>query len=369
MSESAILALADGRIFRGRYFGASRRATGEVVFNTAMTGYQEIITDPSYKGQIVAMTYPHIGNYGVNTQDAESRAVHAAGMIVRDAEDVPSSWRSQMSLSEYLVQAGVAGLTGIDTRALTRHIRKQGAVNGVIGPADADVEALVSAARDIPPMQGRNLVDEVTCEKPYEWSVAIPGWDWGEGKDRLRCVVMDFGAKHNIMRALVSCGFEVTVVPARTSASDILNMDPHAVMLSNGPGDPAAVDYAIGTISDLLGKRPIFGVCLGHQLLSLALGLKTFKLKFGHHGANHPVKDLATGHIAITSQNHGFCVDPASVDDKTRITHINLYDEAVEGIERTDLQAFSVQYHPEAAPGPWDSRNLFERFRAMVEAS
>lgn len=365
-AQEAILVLADGRVFRGRRFGAAGRARGEVVFNTGMTGYQEILTDPSYRRQMVCMTYPHIGNYGVNKQDVESGQIHAAGLIVRDGEEVASSWRSQMPLSEYLIQANVVGISDIDTRALTRHIRREGAVNGVIATGELDVDELVAAARDLPSMEGLNLVDEVTCERSYPWTETEPDAPAYEG-ERKRCVLMDFGAKQGIMRNLVASGFEVTVVPATTSAADVMALDPDGIMLSNGPGDPAAVGYAVETVKELLGQRPIFGVCLGHQLLSLAVGMKTYKLKFGHHGCNHPVKDLVTGRVAITSQNHGFCVDPDTAPDDVKVTHLNLYDETVEGIEIGSRRAFSVQYHPEAGPGPHESRNLFARFRQAVD--
>jgi len=370
----ALLVLADGETFEGVAVGYRPEhgvATGEVVFNTALAGYQEILTDPSYAGQIVTFTYPHIGNYGVNEADVESGRVQAAGMIVREVCEVPSSWRSTSSLGAYLKASRVAGITGVDTRSLTRHLRTRGAVNGVIGVgdvSDAAVAKLVAQAKGVPSMEGQDLVGAVSCVDPYRWTEPNPDLGPFNGQRR-NVVVYDFGVKRNILRSLVSHGFDVTVVPAKTDPASVLEMkNVDGVVLSNGPGDPAALDYAVKSAQAILGKRPIFGICLGHQLLGRALGLKTFKLKFGHHGANHPVKDLATGKVAITSQNHGFTVDPDGAKSGVRITQINLYDNTCEGLESPDHFAFSVQYHPEAAPGPHDADSLFSRFRDNVDA-
>jgi len=370
----AALALADGRVFRGYSFGWEGGSTqGEVVFHTGMSGYQEILTDPSYRGQLVVMTYPHIGNYGVNESDVESGRVQAAGLVVRDACEVPSSWRASQSLGAYLKSSRTVGITGIDTRALTRHLRTKGSLNGVIGVGDAAAatEKLIQAATQVPPMEGQDLVSAVTCIEPYKWNE--PNADLGEFNGaRKKVVVFDYGVKRNILRSLVSHGFEVSVVPSKTTAAAVLEMPGiDGVVLSNGPGDPAAMGYAVETVKGLVGKRPIMGICLGHQLLGRALGLKTFKLKFGHHGANHPVKDLKTGKVAITSQNHGFAVDAegarSGVGSDVEMTQINLYDQTCEGIEARDRFAFSVQYHPEAAPGPHDADGLFSKYRALVD--
>ncbi len=366
----ATLALADGRVFRGKSFGYDAQGEGEVVFHTGMTGYQEILTDASYRGQIVCMTYPHIGNYGVNEADVESGRVQAAGLIVRDACEFPSSWRASSSLGSYLKANKVVGITGVDTRALTRHLRTKGAINGVIGIGDPTPDAMKSllvAAKAVPPMEGQDLVGAVSCLEPYRWTE--PNADLGEFTGaRRKVVVYDYGVKRNILRSLISHGFDVTVVPAKTDPDSILEMPGvDGVVLSNGPGDPAALDYAVNAARKILGRKPIMGICLGHQLLGRALGLKTFKLKFGHHGANHPVKDLATGKVAITSQNHGFTVDPDGAPAHARITQINLYDNTCEGLEARDHFAFSVQYHPEAAPGPHDADSLFTRFHSNVD--
>jgi len=370
MALDGTLALADGRVFRGRSFGYEGTTGGEVVFHTGMTGYQEILTDASYRGQLVVMTYPHIGNYGVNEADVESGRVQAAGLIVREACDLPSSWRATSSLSSYLKANRTVGITGIDTRALTRHLRTRGAVNGVIGVGELGpkgTERLITEAKGLPPMEGQDLVGAVSCVEPYDWKE--PNADLGAYSGaRRKVVVYDYGVKRNILRALVSHGFEVTVVPCRTPAEEVLSMpNLDGIVLSNGPGDPAAMGYAVDNVKKIAGRRPIMGICLGHQLLGRALGLKTYKLKFGHHGANHPVKDLATGKVAITSQNHGFTVDPDGAPREVKITQINLYDGTCEGLAAEEKFAFSVQYHPEAAPGPHDADTLFTRFRTLVD--
>lgn len=357
----AKIVLEDGRIFEGYSFGAAGERTGEVVFNTSMAGYQEILTDPSYKGQIVAMTYPLIGNYGVNAEDVESGKLFLEGFIVKECSRIVSNWRSQKTLQQYLKENKIIGIEGIDTRALTRHIRLQGAMRAVISTGDSDDKSLIKKAKDSPGLIGRDLVKEVTCRKLYEWNS-------GANKRRFRIVVIDCGVKFNILRELTANDCRVTVVPAQTDAGQILKMNPDGVLLSNGPGDPAAVSYVIETTKKLLGKLPLFGICLGHQILGLALGGKTYKLKFGHHGANHPVKDLKTGKIAITVQNHGFCVALDSLDKKAlEITHINLNDNTMEGMKHKSLPVFSVQFHPEASAGPHDARYLFKEFIKMIK--
>jgi carbamoyl-phosphate synthase small subunit len=371
----AILALADGRTFRGRAFGAIGETTGEVVFNTAMTGYQEVLTDPSYKGQLVCMTYPEIGNVGINREDTESRRIYVEGFIVRDYWERPSNWRSEMPLGQYLEDAGVVGIEGIDTRALVRHIREHGAQEGVISSIDLDPAALVAKAKAAPGLVGRDLVKEVTCAAPYDWEIG--GWELGSGYrhasreqllDAPLIVALDYGIKHNILRRLVSTGFRVKVMPAASTADEILAQNPDGVFLSNGPADPAALPYAYKAVAEIIGKKPIFGICLGHQILGLALGGKTYKLDFGHHGANHPVMDLRTQRVEITSQNHGFAVDTDSVVGRAELSHLNLNDRTVEGLRGVGVPFFSVQYHPEASPGPHDSSYLFQRFLRMVEA-
>lgn len=380
----AILALEDGRIFEGSSFGAEGEAFGEVVFNTSMTGYQEILTDPSYAGQIITMTYPLIGNYGISNQDNESRRSFAQGFVVREAARIYSNWRADMSLQERLKEEKVIAVEGVDTRALTKHIRSAGAMKGVISTVDFDKQSLVSKAKDSPGLVGRDLVKTVTIEEPYSVKT--------EGKERFKVVAVDYGMKANIVRELNRSGFDIEVVPAKASAQEILKHSPDGVFLSNGPGDPEGVPYAVKTVRELIGEKPIFGICLGHQLLSLALGGKTFKLKFGHRGGNQPVKNLLSGKVEITSQNHGFAVDMKSLDvnerpwkvgetievggwegksffGKVEITHINLNDGTVEGLRCLDVPAFSVQYHPEAAPGPHDSRYLFKDFKEMIEKS
>lgn len=356
----ALLALEDGRIFTGEAFGAPGERFGEVVFNTGMTGYQEVLTDPSYRGQIVAMTYPLIGNYGVNSDDTESRAIHLEGFLVGELCERPSNHRSEKDLDSYLKEQGIPGIQGIDTRALTRHIREAGAMRAGVSTLDTDRGSLVAKVRRSPGLVGRDLAIEVTCPAPYE----VPR------QGGLRVVLLDFGAKESILRELHRVGCHVLVVPAGTTAEDVLSLRPHGVLLSNGPGDPAAVRYAVETIRRLIGEEwlPIFGICLGHQLLGQALGGTTYKLKFGHHGSNHPVKDLRTGRIHITVQNHGFCVDIDSLDTEAiEITHMNLNDNTLEGMRHRELPLFSVQFHPEAGPGPHDARYLFQDFVKMMK--
>ncbi len=367
----AILALADGRVFRGRSIGATGEVSGEVVFNTSMAGYQEILTDPSYCGEIVTMTYTQIGNYGVNSEDVESRRPFLSGFIVKEACATPSNWRSEMSLDAYLKENNIIGVQGIDTRALVRHIRTRGAQVGVISTTDLDPDSLVEKARRAPGLVGRDLVQEVTCDEPYRWDEGT--WVLGEGyrkptgAARYRVVAYDFGIKRNILRNLVDHGCEVTVVPARTPAEEVLTMNPDGVFLSNGPGDPEPITYAQENIRKLLGKVPLFGICLGHQLLAIALGGRTYKLKFGHRGGNQPVRRGDGHNVEITSQNHGFAVDPESIGELADVSHVNLNDFTVEGIRHGSLPAFSVQYHPEASPGPHDARYLFSQFMDLMD--
>jgi len=370
MTAKAVLLLEDGTCFEGRAFGAPGTRVGEVVFNTAMTGYQEILTDPSYNEQIVTMTYPLIGNYGTNNEDVESRRPFVRGFVVKENCPHPSNWRSGRSLDEYLRAHGVVGLQGIDTRRLVRHIREQGAMRGIISSVPTDLDALRAELDRYPGLVGRDIVRDVTVDAPYDWDEPVVDVLTGEAHKppvKHRVVAFDYGIKYNILRLLRSHGCAVTVVPAAASAAEVLQRDPDGVFLSNGPGDPAAVSAAIATIRGLLGKKPIFGICLGHQLLALALGAKTYKLKFGHHGANHPVKNLDTGAVEITSQNHGFCVDPETLPAGVEVTHVNLNDQTNEGIRCREQRAFSVQYHPEASPGPHDSAYLFAAFIALME--
>ncbi|MBI5575664.1 MAG: glutamine-hydrolyzing carbamoyl-phosphate synthase small subunit [Deltaproteobacteria bacterium] len=369
--KQAILALADGTVFRGAAFGFEGESGGEVVFNTGMAGYQEVLTDPSYRGQIVTMTYPEIGNTGINPEDVESTRPWVEGFIVREAWRLPSNWRHVETLDGYLRRYHICGISGIDTRALTRLLRDGGSQMGVISSVDLDGKRVARKARELPPIVGRDLVKEVTSEAEAHWDTG--DWDLEKGylpaseyRNRVgkipRIVAIDYGIKQNILRMLVSHGFDVTVVPADATAEAILAKKPDGVFLSNGPGDPEGVPYAIETVRKMLGKIPMFGICLGHQIMGLALGGKTFKLKFGHHGCNQPVSDLATGRVEITSQNHNFSVDPDSLGGRAKITHINLNDRTVEGLSIPSLRCFSVQYHPEASPGPHDSRYLFTRF-------
>ena len=357
-TKEAILLLDDGRVFKGTVFGSIGDAIGEVCFNTGMTGYQEILTDPSYAKQMVTMTAPHIGNYGINSEDIESEKIQVSGFIIKEESFIPSSWRSETSLAEYLKQQSVVGIKNIDTRALTKHIRDNGAMNGIISSRIENLDKLASKLNDAPSMEGLDLAKIVSTNTIYQWSE----------KGKFKVAAIDFGIKKNILRLLESYGCSVTVFPAETNAREILSHGPDGVFLSNGPGDPAAVGYGIKTIKKLLGVKPIFGICLGHQLLALALGAKTFKLKFGHRGINHPVKNINLGIIEITSQNHGFAVDLDSLPKNILSTHINLNDNTSAGIECTDYPAFSVQYHPESSPGPHDSHYLFKKFIGMMDA-
>ena len=411
--KSAILALADGTVFEGCAYGADGEAVGEVVFNTSMSGYQEILTDPSYKGQIVTMTYPLIGNYGVNSEDVESRRPWVEGFIIKEGSVVSSNWRASRSLEEYLRECGVVGIQGIDTRALTRHIRDHGSQEGVISSADLDPQRLIAKAKASPGLIGRDLVKEVCCAEPFTWTQHAWGWPHGYGEPRAtshepradegqmslfdtaarsdsrlasrgsrlyKVVAYDCGIKRNILRLLVSSGCEVTVVPAATTAEEVLRREPDGIFLSNGPGDPEGVPYLIAAVRELIGKRPIFGICLGHQIIGLALGGRTYKLKFGHHGGNQPVKDLTTGKVEITAQNHNFAVDVSSFRNVSRdllhgdpedlvLTHVNLNDNTCEGMMHRRLPLFSVQYHPEASPGPHDASYLFARFVELMQGA
>ncbi|MGV8082525.1 MAG: glutamine-hydrolyzing carbamoyl-phosphate synthase small subunit [Coriobacteriia bacterium] len=405
----ALLALEDGTVFRGYSCGAQGEADGEVCFNTSMAGYEEILTDPSYAGQIITMTMPHIGNYGMNGADMESRGVFARGLVVREMCYEPSSWRSERSLPDFLVEKGVIAIEGIDTRRLTKHLRERGAMRAVISTTDLDEQALVAKAQASPGLVGRDLVAEVALGASYHWGAdELPGGfespvDTGviPMEPHYRVVAFDSGIKYNILRRLAEASCDIVVVPPTTPASEVLELSPDGVFFSNGPGDPSAVDYLYGTLRDLLGKVPVFGICLGHQMLSLAVGAQTFKLKYGHRGGNQPVKNLLTGQVEITAQNHGFCVDFGSIGDliagesgglhyspgdlaawveagvapvvrsrafgRVQLTHVNLNDMTVEGVRLLDLPAFSVQYHPESAPGPHDARYLFETFTRLMD--
>ncbi len=371
MTKRAILALADGTTFEGISFGAAGEATGEVVFNTSMTGYQEILTDPSYVGQMVCMTYPEQGNTGVNRADDESARPHATGYIVRHHAEAPSSFRAEQDIGTYLRTHGIVGIWGLDTRRLTKHIRTAGAQMGVIS-TEGSPKALAERARDLPGMEGQDLATRISTRTRYEWREKnADAWTDAERsqeeRPRFHVVAYDWGLKRAMLRLLADAGCRATVVPAGTTAAEALALKPDGIFLTNGPGDPAAVGGAREAVAGLLGKVPVFGICLGHQILALALGARTYKLKFGHRGANQPVKELATGKVDITAQNHGFAVDDQSLGGRARVTHVNLNDGTVEGLEVLDAPAFSVQYHPEASPGPHDARPLFARFVAMME--
>ena len=355
----SILLLDDGKIFEGKSFGFNGETIGEVCFNTGMTGYQEILTDPSYCKQIVTMTSPHIGNYGVNEEDVESKKIQVSGFIIKEETLTPSNWRSVTSIGDYLRTNKVVGIQHIDTRELTRHIRDNGAMNGIISSTDGDIDSLREKLKKAPSMNGLDLAKVVSTKKIYEWS--------SDGKYKIAAI--DYGIKHNILNLLTDKNCKVTVFPAKTSAKEILKFNPDGIFLSNGPGDPAAVTYGIEMVKELVGKKPIFGICLGHQILSLALGASTFKLKFGHRGINHPVKNILSNNVEITSQNHGFAVDLNSLPDNVISTHINLNDNTSEGVECKELKAFSVQYHPESSPGPHDSRYLFDKFIDLIEGN
>lgn len=374
----ALLALEDGRYFDCRSFTGQGEATGEVVFNTSMTGYQEVLTDPSYRGQMVTMTYPLVGNYGINPEDIESNRIQVAAFLIKEYQPRPSNFRATATLADYLKSQGILGIEQLDTRALTRHIRNSGAMRAMVSTADLDPASLVEQANRIPTMAGQDLTPSVTTDTAYYWSNGRPEFlqketpldrsVWRQRNRKRSVLVFDFGIKYNILRCLESEGFEVVVVPAATGAETVNIMSPDGIFLSNGPGDPEPVTDAIATIRQLLGFRPMFGICLGHQLLGLALGAKTFKLKFGHRGANQPVKNLLTGRIEITSQNHGFAVDLDSIrGHDVEITHINLNDNTLEGFRHLTYPVFAVQYHPEASPGPHDARYLFDRFKDLMD--
>ena len=381
----ALLALADGKVYEGSSFGAEGEALGEVVFNTSMTGYQEIITDPSYEGQLVAMTYPEIGNVGVNPEDVESRKPFVNGFIVKNYTAQPSNWRAAQPLHEYMRAHGIVGIQGIDTRSLVRYLRDHGSQEGIISTTTVNLEQLVAKAGNSPGLVGKDLVQEVTCDQSFDWNQGM--WDPSTGyKSRsgeqsapakrkrkgsfsapnFFVVAYDYGIKYNILRNLAEAGCAVKVVPAATSAEDVLALNPDGIFLSNGPGDPDAVPYAKENVRKLIGKKPVFGICLGHQIMGLALGGKTYKLKFGHHGGNQPVMDLTTRKVEITSQNHGFAVDADSLKGAAEVTHLNLNDNTVEGLAHRELPIFSVQYHPESSPGPHDANYLFKRFTDMM---
>ena len=370
-AQQAVLVLRDGTVFHGTSIGVEGMAVGEVVFNTAMTGYQEILTDPSYCRQIVTLTYPHIGNCGANPEDVESRGVHAAGLVIRDLSLVASNWRAKWTLPQYLQAENVVAIAGVDTRRLTRLLRDRGSQDGCVMAGAIDEAAALRAAREFPGLVGMDLAQVVSCDKPYEWREG--SWKLGAGygepaNPRFHVVAYDFGVKRNILRKLVTCGCRVTVVPARTPAPEALALGPDGIFLSNGPGDPEPCDYAIQAIRAFLETDiPLFGICLGHQLLGLASGARTVKMKFGHHGANHPVQDLQSGRVVITSQNHGFAVDASTLPATARVTHVSLFDGSLQGFARTDRPAFCFQGHPEASPGPHDIDYLFDRFVALME--
>ncbi len=380
-AKKAILALSDGKIFEGISFGAEGETSGEIVFNTSITGYQEILTDPSYKGQIVNMTYPLIGNYGICDEDHESMQPYAEGLIIKELSPFPSNWRSKMSLDEFLENKGIMGIQGIDTRALTRHIRDYGEQVGIISTLDTDYQSLVSKANGLSGLEGKDLVKEVSCQKAYNWEETEMNFDMVSGSTheqpehnkQYKVIVYDCGVKHNILRKLRNHNCDVTVVPACTTAKEVLSMKPDGIVVSNGPGDPAAVPYMVENVTGIIGKKPVMGICLGNQIIAQALGYKTFKLKFGHHGGNQPVMDLRTKKVAITSQNHCFAIDRESLNNgqsgrfgKVEITHINLNDKSIEGLRCLDVPVFAVQYHPEASPGPHDSSYIFNEFIEMM---
>lgn len=379
-SNTAILALEDGRTFIGEAFGHTGTTTGEICFNTSMTGYQEIITDPSYRGQIVTLTYPLIGNYGMNPEDAESSQAQVRGLVIGELSPIASNFRSQQSLADYFTEHKIIGIEDIDTRALTKHLRTAGAMRSCI-TTELTAEEAIQAAKDSAPMAGSDFVKEVSTEENYHWDKESRLWNIPSPSQGREChyddlppvkyniVAYDFGVKYNILRSMRQQGFDITVVNSRTSAEEILALNPDGIFLSNGPGDPAALDYIHAEVKKLLGKKPIFGICLGHQILTHAFGGTTYKLKFGHRGGNQPVKDLRDGRVAITAQNHGFATDPDSLPDDVEITHINLNDQTVEGFRHKTYPAFSVQYHPEAAPGPNDAKYFFEEFAALIEAN
>jgi carbamoyl-phosphate synthase small subunit len=365
---SSVLVLEDGRAFPGRSFGALVERTGEVVFNTSMTGYQEILTDPSYRGQIVVLTVPEVGNYGVNDEDPQSGRIQVEGFVVRSLSEISSNWRARGTLAAYLKEAGIPGITEVDTRALTRHIRSRGAMRGILAQGNESVARLTERARSSPRLEQLDLVEAVTCQQRYRYAPG-PGESAGAGLPPIPIVAFDLGMKSNILRLLAGAGFEVTVLPASTSAETVLGSGARGVFLSNGPGDPAAATRVVETTRRLVGKMPLFGICLGHQILALALGARTFKLKFGHRGGNQPVKDLASGRVLITAQNHGYSVDPDRLPAGLEVTQINLNDGTVEGIRHRDLPILAVQYHPEASPGPQDSYPLFDAFRDFILSS
>lgn len=388
--SKAILVLSDGMMFEGLSFGAEGESIGEIVFNTSMTGYQEILTDPSYKGQIVTMTYTQIGNYGVNFQDIESENPKVEGFVVKECSESPSNWRSEMSITKYLKENRIVGIEGIDTRALTKHLRDHGVQTGIISTTDLNPQSLLEKTRNHPGISSVDLVKEVTTKKPFKWKQSLWKWQDSEttdqetkkskwlkitslfkrfstsGSGRKNIFVYDFGIKLNILRHLAETGHDITVVPARTPAEEVLEKA-SGIVLSNGPGDPQTVIYAIETTKKLIGKKPILGICLGHQILGLALGGKTYKLKFGHHGGNHPVMDISTNKVEITAQNHNYCVDTESLKGQVELTHKNLYDGTEEGMRHKDLPIMSVQYHPEAGPGPHDSSYVFNRFKELID--